>query len=159
VGWRLSERASATGASGASYATIDRSVSTIAGSSCVPDADRSSAGGDLVLQGLAVRAVGAHRVPGVAARDDACLERDPLAGQGIRVVAAVPALVVGADDQAHLAHEPTHPVEHLLPLDRVGLDDLPLVGVELAGLLAIGQLRALTAEGAGQQLLLLARLD
>ena len=36
--------------------------------------------------------------------------------------------------QADVAHESADAVEHLLALDGVGLDDRPLVGVELAGL-------------------------
>ena len=89
---------------------------------------------DLVRQRLAVGAVGTHRVPGVAAGDDPRLERDLLAGEAVRVAAAVPALVVRADDQTDVAHEAADAVEHLLALDRVGLDQLPLVRVELAGL-------------------------
>ena len=44
--------------------------------------------------------VGAHRVPGVAAGDHPGLERDLLAGEAVRVAAAVPALVMGADDRS-----------------------------------------------------------
>ena len=54
--------------------------------------------------------------------------------QAVRVAAAVPALVVGAHDQPDVVHEAPDPVEHLLALEGVGLDQLPLVGVELAGL-------------------------
>ena len=107
---------------------------TISGSSWVPATESSSAARHFVGERLAVGTVGAHRVPGVAAGDDPGLERDLFAGEAVRVAAAVPALVVGADDDADLAHEAADALEHLLALDGVGLDDRPLVGVELAGL-------------------------
>jgi hypothetical protein len=42
--------------------------------------------------------------------------------------------VVRANDQADLAHESADAIEHLLALERVSLDDRPLVRVELARL-------------------------
>ena len=40
---------------------------------------------------------------------------------------------MGTNDQPDCLHEPADAVEHLLALKGVGLDDLPLVGVEPAG--------------------------
>src|SRR5205807_4540612 len=51
----------------------------------------------LERQRLPVRPVGRHRVEGVAAADDARAERDVLAGEPVRIAAAVPSLVAGPD--------------------------------------------------------------
>jgi hypothetical protein len=85
-------------------------------------------------QALAVRAVGAHRVPGVSRGDDPRLQWDLLAGEAVGVAAAVPALMVGAHDQADVVHEAADGIEHLLALDGVRLDDLPLAVIELVRL-------------------------
>ena len=53
------------------------------------------------------------------------------AGEAVGVAAAAPALVVPAHDEADVAHEAADVVEHALALDRVGLDQLELVRVEL----------------------------
>jgi energy-coupling factor transporter ATP-binding protein EcfA2 len=84
--------------------------------------------------GCAVGAVGRHGAEGVAGADDARDERDLLAGEPVRVAAAVPVLVAGADDAADVAEEPADPLEQPLALDRVRLDDGPLVVGERAGL-------------------------
>ena len=52
---------------------------------------------------LAVRAVGRHRVEGVAGEDDPRLERDLLARQVVRIAGAVVVLVRAADDEPDLA--------------------------------------------------------
>jgi hypothetical protein len=58
-------------------------------------------------------------------------ERDLLSFEAVGVATAVPALVVRTHDLADLAHKAPDAVEHPLTLDGMGLDDLPLVGVEL----------------------------
>jgi hypothetical protein len=90
--------------------------------------------GDLVRQGLSIGAIGAHCVPRVAAGDDSRLARDRFPGESVRIAATVPPLVVGADDQADIAHESSDLREHSLPFERVSLDDRPLIGIELSGL-------------------------
>ena len=57
-----------------------------------------------------------------------------LAGQAVRVAAAVVALVGGAHHDPDFGAVAADAVEHLLALDGVGLHDGPLLGVELAGL-------------------------
>src|SRR6202020_1900555 len=89
---------------------------------------------DLMRERTTVCAVGAHRVPAVAAGDDPRFERDLLAGETVGIAPAVPALVVRSYDRANLAHEAAHTLEHALPLDGVRLDQLPLARVERAGL-------------------------
>ena len=59
--------------------------------------------------------------------------RDFLARQPLGVALAVPALVVRPHHRPHLAGE-IHLGEHLDARDRMALDQLPLVGRELAGL-------------------------
>src|SRR5437868_2654424 len=82
---------------------------------------------------LAVRPGGRHRVEGVADEDDPRLERDLLAALAVRIARAVPVLVAGADDRAHV----------LEPLDRrddplaelgMGLHERALLGGEPARL-------------------------
>ena len=90
------------------------------GSNWVPALAASSASATSWDRRFAVGAVGAHRVPGVAAGDDARFERDRVAGESVGVAGSVPALVVGADDQTDVAHEPADAVEHLLALDACG---------------------------------------
>src|ERR1700735_4793296 len=51
----------------------------------------------------AVCTVGAHGVPGVAAGNDPRLQRDVLTGKLVRIAPSVPALVMGAHDQPHVA--------------------------------------------------------
>ena len=51
---------------------------------------------------LAVGAVAAHRVEGVGHGHDPGGERDPLAGQPVRIAAAVPRLVVVQHDRQHV---------------------------------------------------------
>ena len=82
----------------------------------------------------AVRARRGHRVEGVAAADDARLDRDLLALQPVGVARAVPALVRGAHDAADLVEEPADALQHPLALDRVRLHHLALVGAQRAGL-------------------------
>ena len=89
---------------------------------------------DLERQRLAVRAVGRHRVEGVAGGDDAGGDRDRLAGQAVGIAAAVPALVRGADDDADAGEQAADLLQHPLALDGVGLHDRPLLVVERAGL-------------------------
>ena len=55
-----------------------------------------------------------------------------LAGQPVRVAAAVVALVRGAHDHADPREQPADALEHPLALDRVGLHDRPLLVVERA---------------------------
>ena len=62
---------------------------------------------------LAVGAGRRHRAEGVAAGDDPGLDRDLLAGEAVRVAAAVVVLVRGADDAADLGEDAADPVEHL----------------------------------------------
>ena len=87
----------------------------------------------VLAQRLAVRAVGDERVVGVAGQDDACRERDRLAGEAVGVAAAVPALVLVADGGRDVA-EPRQRAQDALADDRVLAHELPLVVVELAGL-------------------------
>ena len=54
---------------------------------------------------LAIGPVGGHRVPGVAAEDDAGAEGDVLAGQAVGVAEAVPALVGVAHQRQHVGQE------------------------------------------------------
>ena len=61
-------------------------------------------------------------------------ERDVLAGEAVRVAAAVVALVRGADDEPDAREQAAHALEHPLPLDGVGLHDRPLLVVERARL-------------------------
>ena len=62
------------------------------------------------------------------------IERDRLAGEPVGVAVAVPVLVARAHDAADVAEQAADPLQHLLALDRVRLDDRALLGVELAGL-------------------------
>src|SRR5205823_2065727 len=60
--------------------------------------------------------------------------RNLLARQTVRIARAVVAFVVGANDPTDLAPNPAHPGEHLLSLDRMGLDQGTLLRRERAGL-------------------------
>ena len=71
------------------------------------------------------------------ATDDPGGERDLLAGQPVRVAAAVEVLVRGAHDDTDAAEQAADPVEHPLALDRVRLHERPLLVVERPGLLMI----------------------
>ena len=71
-----------------------------------------------VPEGAAVGPVGDHRVVGVAGEHDPARERDPLAGQAVRVAAPVPALVLVADRLRHLVH-PRDLAQDLLADHRV----------------------------------------
>ena len=62
-----------------------RQTSTTAGSNCVPGRLGEPAERLLDRQRLAVRAVGRHRVEGVAGEDDPRLERDLVGGEAVRV--------------------------------------------------------------------------
>jgi len=73
-------------------------------------------------------------VVGVAHEDDAGLEWNRLPGQAVGITLAVPALVAGANYLSNPAEHASDPVEHVLALDRVGLDDLELVVAEPCGL-------------------------
>ena len=70
---------------------------------------------------------------GVAGEDDARADRDLLAGQAVGIAAAVPALVLVADDPGH-APEARDRAQDALADDGVLAHDLPLALVELAGL-------------------------
>ena len=87
----------------------------------------------VLAQRLAVRAVGRHRVEGVAGEDDPRLERDLLAGEVVGIAGAVVVLVRAADDEPHLA-ELLDGGEDALAEDRVGLDDRALLRSERAWL-------------------------
>src|SRR6185312_167560 len=54
--------------------------------------------------------------------------------EAVRVPASVPALVAGAHDGPHPAEQAAHLLEHALALDRVRVDDRPLLDRQLAGL-------------------------
>ena len=86
-----------------------------------------------VRQRAPVRAVGYERVPGVAGEHDARGERDLLAGDAVRVAAAVPALVLVADRVRHRGEAGQRPQDALAD-DGVLAHQLPLLGVEPAGL-------------------------
>src|SRR5205085_11976674 len=77
-----------------------------------------------------VRAIGRHRVEGVAAADDPRQERDLLAGEPVRIALAVPALVAGADDPADLAEQAADAVQETLAFERVPFDDRALLVVQ-----------------------------
>ena len=115
--------ATSDGRAGVSTTTSPRSTtastaSTTRGSNCVPGTPQL---GDrrVERQRLAVGAVGRHRVERVAARDDARGERDRLAGEAVRIAAAVVVLVRGADDGADAAEQAADAREHRLAVDRV----------------------------------------
>src|SRR5439155_11344340 len=82
---------------------------------------------------LPVRAVGGHRVEGVADEDDPRLDRDLLAGLAVGIALPVPALVAAPHDLAHL-REPVDRLEDPLAELRVHLDDLPLLRRQRPGL-------------------------
>ena len=80
-------------------------ASTTAGSKCLPRSRRSSSSASSHRPGLLVGPRREQRVEDVAHRADAPHERDRLAGQALRVAAAVPALVVGEGDLLGHAHD------------------------------------------------------
>src|SRR5919108_4230478 len=77
--------------------------------------------------GRSVGPIRRHRAVGVAAADDAGLERNRLVRETVGVPGPVPALVTGADDPPHLGEQTADLLEHALALDRVRLDDAPLL--------------------------------
>ena len=110
------------------------SASATRGSNWRPGAGPQLGDRRLERHRLAVGAGRRHRAERVAAGDDPRLDRDLLAGQAVRVAAAVVVLVRGADDAADLGEHAADPVEHFLALDRVAAHDLPLLLVERARL-------------------------
>ena len=80
-----------------------------------------------------VRPVRRHRRERVAHEHDLRAERDVVAGQRVRVAAAVPALVAGADEPGD-ADERGSAGDDALADQRVAAQELPLGVVELAGL-------------------------
>ena len=82
---------------------------------------------------LAVRAVGRHRVVGVADEDDAGLERDALVAEPVRIATAVPPLVAVADDRADFLETVDRRDDPLSEL-RMRLHDRALLGGEPPGL-------------------------
>ena len=109
------------------------STSTTCGSNWVPAPAQL---GDGLGMGhrLTIRAVGRHRVVGVAREDDARADGDRVAGDAVGIPPAVPALVLVADDPGHAA-QPRDGAQDALADDRVVLHELPLVLAELPGLL------------------------
>jgi hypothetical protein len=89
--------------------------------------------GRRVAEPLAVRPVGDERVVRVAGQDDARGERDVLAGEPVRVAAAVPALVLVADRRGHVAQAGQRSQDPLAD-DRVLAHEHPLVGGQRTGL-------------------------
>src|SRR5204862_6230309 len=65
-----------------------------------------------------IAAVRGHRLVGVTAGDDACAERDVVAGQAIGVSRAIPTLVTGADKHGYRSQR-RGGAEDALPKDRV----------------------------------------
>ena len=95
-----------SGARAASATATATSASHDRGVELRARAARELGAGVLERQRLAVRAVGRHRVEGVAGADDPRLDRDVVAGEAVGVAGAVPALVAGADDPPTLASRP-----------------------------------------------------
>ena len=60
--------------------------------------------GPVGRQGRPVDAVAGHRVEGVGDGDDPTAQRDRAAGEAVGIAAAVPALVVVADDLGDVGH-------------------------------------------------------
>src|SRR5439155_20385082 len=98
--------------------------------------------------------VGRHRVPRVREPDDGGLEEDPLAGQAVRVPAAVPALVVVTDDR-HRGAERAELADDVSADLGVALDELELLFGEAGGLRQDGvwdaELADVVEEGAEAQ--------
>ena len=110
-----------------------RKASTTAGANWVPAFFRSSAHGLGFRSRAHVAAIGGHGRVGVAHEHDLRAERDLVAREPIRVARPVPALVAGAD-QRRDADERGRALRDPLADQRVALHELPLVGVERAGL-------------------------
>ena len=84
-------------------------------------------------QAATVRPVGGHGVEGVADEDDARLERDELAGELVRIPAAVPPLVTMAHDRADVLQAVDRRDDPLAELG-VRLDHRALLDGEVPGL-------------------------
>ena len=108
------------------------SASTTAGSNCEPAWRRSSASANVLAGRLAVGAVGGHRLERVGGEDDPRLEGDGVAGEAVRVAAAVEALVVVAHPVRLERH--VGGLDDVEPEQRVALHHLVLVVGEPAGL-------------------------
>ena len=80
-----------------------------------------------------VRAVGGHRVPGVADRDHARAERDRVAGEAVGVAAAVEALVARAHELRDVGQR-RRGGQDALADERVAAHERPLVLVQRPGL-------------------------
>src|SRR5919109_163366 len=80
-----------------------------------------------------VGAVCRHRVPGVREADDVCLLRDRVAAEPVGIAAAVPALVVVADERDRRA-EAAELADDRRAVDRVPLDRLELLRGQSRGL-------------------------
>ena len=89
----------------------------------------------LEAEGRLVDAAGHQRIEHVGQADDAPLDRDRVAGQAVRIAAAVPALVVGQRD---LRTEPKHRArgmrQQVVPVTGVFLHHVELLRREPAGL-------------------------
>src|SRR3954447_10002153 len=85
------------------------------------------AAGDVVGEGLAVGAVGGHRVVGVGDGDDPADHRDVVAHQPLRVTGAVPGLMVTVAAGDDVAHERDR-LDDPLPLGRVRAEHGQLLG-------------------------------
>ena len=130
---RLRRRA----ASGAHAARSATKASTTAGANWVPACRRSSASAAASGMPRPVGAVRGHGGEGVADEDDLGAERDAVAREAVRVAAAVPALVAGADELPD-AHQRGRGLHDPLADQRVAAHERPLLLVERPALVQDG---------------------
>ena len=112
-----------------------RNASTTAGSNCRPDCCSSSRPGGGPAHRAAVRPVAGHRVERVGDREDPRRGRDLAAAPPVRIAAAVPALVMRADDLEPRAAQERDAAQELLAEHGVRLHQPALGRGQRPGLL------------------------
>ncbi len=110
-------------------------ASTTDGSNCLPASSQNLAPGALPRQRAPVGPVARHRVERVGDREDPRADRNLVSLRAVGIAAAVPALVVAANDAQPVAVEEGDTAEHLLAEDGVRLHEPPLGLAQGTGLL------------------------